>query len=65
MIASLRAVGSAFDDMEIVVVTALTPDEIDRRGGLPEGVRVFCKPLPFEELESLMRGRAASLPPVT
>ena len=65
MIASLRAVGSAFDDMEIVVVTALTPDEIDRRGGLPEGVRVFGKPLPFEELESLMRGRAASLPPGT
>ena len=65
MIASLRAVASAFDDMEIVVVTALTPEEIGRRGGLPEGVRVFRKPLPFDELESLMRGRTASLAAVT
>lgn len=65
MIASLRTVASAFDDMEIVVVTALTAEEIGRRGGLPEGVRVFRKPLPFDELESLMRGRTASLAPVT
>ena len=65
MIASLRTVASACDDMEIVVVTALTTEEIGRRGGLPDGVRVFRKPLPFDELASLMRGLTTSLAPVT
>jgi excisionase family DNA binding protein len=57
MIASLRSVSPAFDGMEIVVVTALPPDEIERRGGLPAGVRVFHKPVPFDELETLVRAR--------
>ena len=61
MIASLRGVGEAFADMEIVVVTALSPVEIERRGGLPAGVRVFYKPVPFDELEVLVRDRIAAL----
>jgi excisionase family DNA binding protein len=61
MIASLRNVGRAFDDLEIVVVTALTPEEIVHRGGLPAGVRVFHKPVPFDELEALVRDRVAAL----
>ena len=61
MIASLRGVGRAFDDLEIVVVTALTPDEIVTRGGLPAGVRVFHKPVPFDELEALVRDRVAAM----
>lgn len=61
MIASLRGVGAAFADMEIVVVTALSAADIERRGGLPEGVRVFHKPVPFDELEALVRDRIAAL----
>ena len=61
MISSLRGVGQAFDDMDIVVVTALSAQEIERRGGLPRGVRVFYKPVPFDELESLVRDRIAAL----
>ena len=61
MIASLRGVGQAFDDMDIVVVTALTAPEIERRGGLASGVRVFHKPVPFDELEALVRDRIAAL----
>jgi excisionase family DNA binding protein len=61
MIASLRGVGQSYDDMEIVVVTALTADDITRRGGLPAGVRVFHKPVPFDELETLVRDRMAAL----
>ena len=57
MIASLRGVTPAFDGMEIVVVTALSPEEIKYRGGLPDGVRVFHKPVPFDELETLVRAR--------
>ena len=61
MIASLRGVGQAFDSMDIVVVTALAVEEIDRRGGLPAGVRVFHKPVPFDDIESLVRERVAAL----
>lgn len=57
MINSLRGVSPAFDEMEIVVVTALAPEEISHRGGLPPGVRVFHKPVPFDELETLVRER--------
>ena len=61
MIASLRSVGQAFDSMDIVVVTALGTEEIERRGGLPAGVRVFHKPVPFDAIESLVRERVAAL----
>ena len=61
MIASLRGVDLEFESMDIVVVTALVPDEIARRGGLPAGVRVFHKPVPFDELESLLRERVAAV----
>ena len=61
MIDSLRKVGAAFEDMEIIVVTALTPQDIERRGGLPPEVHVFHKPVPFDELEALVRGRIERL----
>ena len=61
MIASLRSVGQAYDEMDIVVVTALSEADIARRGGLPGPVRVFHKPVPFDDLETLMRERLAAL----
>jgi len=61
MIGSLRGVGQGYDEMEIVVVTALSAAEIAQRGGLPAGVRIFHKPVPFDELESLVRDRVAAL----
>lgn len=39
----------------IIVVSALTDDEIRIRGGLPEDVIVFSKPLSFEKLETVVR----------
>ena len=57
MIAALRGLGASFADMDIVAVTGLSADEIDRRGGLPAGVRVFHKPVPFDEIELLVRER--------
>ena len=61
MIASLRGVSPAFDEMKIVVVTALAPEEISRRGDLPAGVRVFQKPVPFDELETLVREHVGAM----
>ena len=39
--------------MEIVVVTGMDEEEIISRGGLPPGVRVLAKPVPFAELKAL------------
>ena len=64
MIESLRGVGPAYEDMEVIVVTALSKADIEQRGGLPSQVRVFHKPVPFDELEALVRDRVATLTPV-
>jgi CheY-like chemotaxis protein len=44
----------------IIVVSGLTENEITARGGLPEGVHVFTKPIPFERLEILLRKKQPS-----
>lgn len=54
-----------FDDMVIIVVTGLSDAELDARGGLPKGVVVYRKPVPFEKLQgfiesSLTRKQLAS-----
>lgn len=40
-------------DTVIAVVTGLDPDEIEDRGGLPAGIHVFGKPIPFDQLCAL------------
>jgi len=55
MIRSLRN-STEFRDLKIVAVTALGKAEIADRGGLPEDVTVFTKPVPFSEFEKLLRG---------
>lgn len=59
MIASLQRGGQAYDKMTIVVVTAMTADEIERRGPLPARVQVFGKPLPVDDLQRVLRDRLA------
>ena len=61
MITALRRVGQPHGDMDIVVVTALSREEIGRRGGLPDGVQVFHKPVPYDELEQLVRDRLVAM----
>ena len=61
MIGSLHGLGRTFDDLDIVVVTALSEADIASRGGLPPQVRVFHKPVPFDELEALVRERVSAL----
>ena len=38
----------------IIVVSGLTEDDVERKGGLPEGAKLFTKPVPFEEIEALI-----------
>lgn len=58
MIRTLKS-SDDYRDLEIVVVTALDTTEIEDRGGLPENVRVFRKPIPFVDLEAIVRDRFA------
>lgn len=55
MVRSLKQRGSGHEDLCLIVVTALSKDDIAGRGGLPEGTWVFRKPLPFAELETIAR----------
>lgn len=44
------------EGMQIVVVTGLSREEIVDQGGLPKGVPVLSKPIPFAELRSFCEG---------
>lgn len=48
------------DAMKIVIVTGLDKEEINANGGLPEGIQVFPKPIPFDKLEQLAEQIAAA-----
>lgn len=52
MVRSLRAMANC-EAMKIVVVTGLGDGEIAAAGGVPEGVEVFSKPIPFARLEAI------------
>lgn len=40
--------------MKIAVVTGLDKADVESRGGIPEGVHLFRKPVPFDRLKSLL-----------
>jgi excisionase family DNA binding protein len=41
-----------YGNLEIIVITGLSDDDIQKNGGLPENVRCFRKPLSFDVIES-------------
>lgn len=53
MLRSLHA-NPAVGEMRIAVVTGLDKDDIALRGGIPDDVVLFRKPVPFEHLKSLL-----------
>ncbi len=48
-------------ETEIVVVTVLDPEEINRRGGLPADVQALQKPVPADRLRRIFRSKAKAL----
>jgi DNA-binding response OmpR family regulator len=48
---------------EIIVVSGLTPEEIEAKGGLPPGIPVYPKPVPFIVLRTLIEHKARRLSP--
>lgn len=47
--------------MDIVVVTGLSPDEIEREGGLPDDVIVYAKPIPFKEIKGYIQAKLVQM----
>ena len=43
------------EGLEIVVVSGLDVAEIESRGGLPADIKIFTKPVPFNELKALVQ----------
>ena len=50
----------SFGEMDIVVVTAMSKEEILARGGLPKGMTVLSKPISFPTLEGYIKAKEAA-----
>lgn len=48
------------DHTLIIVITGLVENEVKARGGLPDGVHVFTKPVSFDNLTALLRQKILS-----
>jgi len=49
-------------DLPVIAVSALAAADVAARGGLPADVRLFGKPVPFGEIERLIRARIVARP---
>ncbi len=55
MLRALKKPGSGFASLKVLVVSALGQEEIDERGGLPDGVTYFQKPVNYVNLQALVQ----------
>jgi hypothetical protein len=39
--------------MHIAILSSLTPEDLDARGGVPDGVVFFSKPVNYDELRAV------------
>ena len=53
-----------YRNLEIIVITGLSDDDIAKQGGLPENVRLFHKPLSFEVIESAIAASITNKPTI-
>jgi CheY-like chemotaxis protein len=54
MLRALKKPGSGFGNLKLLVISALSIEDIEARGGLPEGVTCFHKPVNYVKLETLV-----------
>lgn len=50
-----EAIGAS--ETKVIIVSALSQGDIQENGGVPEGVIVFSKPIPFARIEELLHER--------
>ena len=55
MLRALKKPGSGFASLKVFVVSALSPEEVAEKGGLPDGVTYFQKPLNYANLQLLVQ----------
>lgn len=60
MIRRLRA-DPQLQELDIVVVSGLTEEEILENGGLPPDVIFYCKPVPFRELKGYVQAKIMAM----
>jgi CheY-like chemotaxis protein len=53
MLKAISKIG-LFKDIMMMVVSGLSPGAIEHKGGLPDEVRLFSKPIPFDEIERIV-----------
>lgn len=58
MIRTLRA-NPVFSDMDIIVVSAMSADNVKEHGGLPADVTLYGKPVPFQQLHGYLQAKVA------
>ena len=61
MLQALKQVGSGYETMTVVAVSALSPDQVALAGGLAPGVTFLPKPVHYGELEALVRPLVAKM----
>jgi excisionase family DNA binding protein len=54
MLRALKKSDAGFSHLKLLVISALSSDDIEARGGLPEGVSCFHKPVNYVKLETLV-----------
>ncbi|MBA6224026.1 MULTISPECIES: response regulator [unclassified Colwellia] len=50
-----------FNDMVVMAVSGLSKAEITQKGGLPAGIPIFTKPIPFDEIEKIINQQCKTL----
>lgn len=60
MIRKLRA-DPQLTNMDIIVVTGLSAEDVEEQGGLPGDVLVYGKPIPFRELKGYIQAKLVHL----
>jgi CheY-like chemotaxis protein len=53
MLRAIKKPGTGCEDLELVAISAFSPDEIASKGGLPDGVRYFRKPVDYMKLREI------------
>jgi excisionase family DNA binding protein len=61
MLQALKQAGSGYETMAVVVLSALSPDQVAQAGGLPVDITFLPKPVHYGELEALVRPLATDL----
>jgi hypothetical protein len=51
----------SFNDMIIMAISGLSKAEIDQKGGLPAGIPIFTKPIPFDKIKSIVNEQCKAL----